>query len=78
MDKLPEGVDSKFQYVMLVARRAEQIIEGSMPKQKTRHSKPSRIAMHEIDHDLVHWSLAEQTEEEAQAGTFEEAPVSEE
>lgn len=78
VDQLPEGLTSKFQYVMLVARRAEQIIQGSMPKEKTKHSKPSRIAMHEVDNDLVQWSLAEMSEEELQAAGFEDAASLEE
>jgi DNA-directed RNA polymerase omega subunit len=57
--KLPKGINSKFQYVMLIATRAEQIIEGSMPKVKSKHTKPARIAMSEIDAELVDYRLGE-------------------
>ena len=45
MEGLPEGVDSKFRYVLLVSRRAEQLIQGSAPKAKSKHAKPTRVAM---------------------------------
>lgn len=57
--RLPKGINSKFQYVMLIAKRAEQIIEGSMPKARTRHNKPARIAMHEIDNSLIDYRIGE-------------------
>lgn len=57
--KLPKGITSKFQYVMLISKRAEQIIEGSMPKTRTRHNKPARIAMYEIDNNLIDYRIGE-------------------
>lgn len=60
MDKFPEGIDSKFQYVMLVARRAEELMQGSMPRKKTRHSKPSRVAMTEVEDGLLDWKVGEE------------------
>lgn len=63
MEGLPEGVDSKFRYVLLVSKRAEQLIQGAQPKARTRHAKPTRVAMEEIERDLVRWQLAPPTEE---------------
>lgn len=57
MQDLPEEVDSRFRYVMLVARRAEQLIEGAAPRVRTRHAKPTRVAMEEINKKLVKWQL---------------------
>ncbi len=57
MDRLPEGIDSKFRYVLLVARRAEHLIEGSPIKLRSKHAKPTRIAMEEIDRKAIEWSL---------------------
>jgi len=34
MEGLPEGVDSRFRYVLLVSKRAEQLIQGSNPKMR--------------------------------------------
>jgi DNA-directed RNA polymerase omega subunit len=59
MEELPEGVDSKFRYVLLVSKRAEQLIQGSSPKSKSKFAKPTRIAMEEIDRNQVKWQLSE-------------------
>ena len=34
MEGLPEGIDSKFRYVLLVAKRAEQLVQGSHAKEQ--------------------------------------------
>lgn len=63
MEGLPEGIDSKFRYVLLVAKRAEQLIQGGQAKVKSRHSKPTRIAMEEVEKDQVKWQLTAPVEE---------------
>ncbi len=32
MEGLPEGIDSKFRYVLLVSKRAEQLIQGAIQR----------------------------------------------
>lgn len=63
MDGLPEGVDSRFRYVLLVSKRAEQLIQGALPKLKSRHAKPTRVAMEEIGKNTVKWQLSPPVEE---------------
>lgn len=63
MEGLPEGVDSKFRYVLLVSKRAEQLIQGAQPKIKPRHAKPTRIAMDEVEKNVVKWQLTAPVEE---------------
>jgi DNA-directed RNA polymerase omega subunit len=70
MEGLPEGVDSRFRYVLLVSKRAEQLIQGSVPKVKSRHAKPTRVAMEEVARDMVKWQLTAPVEEE-QASALE-------
>ena len=67
MEELPEGIDSKFRYVLLVSKRAEQLIQGAMPRTKSRHAKPTRIAMEEVEKDVVKWQLTAPVEEEPTA-----------
>ena len=64
MDQLPEGIDSKFRYVLLVSKRAEQLVQGSQPKIRTRHTKATRIAMEEIARSAIRWQLHQPIEEE--------------
>ena len=63
MEGLPEGIDSKFRYVLLVAKRAEQLVQGSAPKSRSKHAKPTRIAMEEIEKNQVKWQLTPPEEE---------------
>ena len=63
MEGLPEGVDSRFRYVLLVSKRAEQLIQGSQAKVKTKHAKPTRVAMEEIEKNQVKWQLTPPVEE---------------
>lgn len=67
MEGLPEGIDSKFRYVLLVSKRAEQLIQGAQPKTKSRHAKPTRVAMEEVEKNVVKWQLTAPTEEETTA-----------
>ena len=71
MEGLPEGVDSKFRYVLLVSKRAEQLIQGSQAKLKTKHAKPTRVAMEEVARNQVKWQLTPPTEETTALETTE-------
>lgn len=57
MQDLPEKIESRFRYVMVVAKRAEQLIQGAAPKARSRFTKPTRVAMDEVNKDLVKWEL---------------------
>ena len=63
MEGLPEGIDSKFRYVLLVAKRAEQLIQGAQARVKSRHAKPTRVAMEEVEKDQIKWQLTAPVEE---------------
>lgn len=63
MEGLPEGIDSKFRYVLLVSKRAEQLIQGAQPRTKPRHAKPTRIAMEEVEKNVVKWQMTAPVEE---------------
>ena len=58
---IPEGVDSKFRLVLLIARRAEQLMRGARPKIKTEKSlKPMRLAAEEFEDNQVRWDYGEE------------------
>lgn len=63
MEGLPEGIDSKFRYVLLVSKRAEQLIQGAQPRIRSKHAKPTRVAMEEVERDQVKWQMTPPTEE---------------
>ncbi len=71
MEGLPEGVDSKFRYVLLVSKRAEQLIQGAQPKTRSKHAKATRIAMEEVEKNTVKWQLTAPVEETTSLETEE-------
>jgi len=58
MVQLPPNVESKFRLVHIAARRAEQLIQGARPKVESKHAKFTRVALEEVDANLVKWQLA--------------------
>jgi hypothetical protein len=48
-------VDSKFRFILLAARRAEQVMRGARPKLQYKTTKVARGAMDEILADAVAW-----------------------
>ena len=56
IQSMPNGVDSKFRLVLLIARRAEQLMRGARPKvESDRPLKPTRLASAEFEHDQIQW-----------------------
>ena len=81
IQKVPEGVDSKFRLVLLIARRAEQLMRGARPKLETkRPSKPVRLAADEFEQSRIRWDYGPEggVLEEASAESEEEEVVEEE
>ncbi|HVR28267.1 MAG TPA: DNA-directed RNA polymerase subunit omega [Thermoanaerobaculia bacterium] len=48
-------IDSKFRFILLAARRAEQVMRGARPKMQYRTTKVARGAMDEILGNAVSW-----------------------
>ncbi len=55
MKPLSDKIDSKFRYVLLAARRAEQLLRGARPRLESRSKKAARIAMDEVASDRIEW-----------------------
>jgi DNA-directed RNA polymerase subunit omega len=55
---LPPNVESKFRLVHIASRRAEQLVQGARPKMESKHAKVTRVALDEVQADLVRWQLA--------------------
>ena len=68
IQSMPDGVDSKFRLVLLVARRAEQLMRGARPKvESDRPLKPTRLAFAEFEHEQIQWGYG------AEGGVLEAA-----
>ena len=55
MERIPQRIDSTFRFVLIAARRAEQLMRGARAKVDAGASKPSRIALCEVSDDLIQW-----------------------
>jgi len=55
MPDLPEGIDSTFRYILIAAKRAEQLIHGARARVATRHVKPTTVALAELAAADVPW-----------------------
>ena len=55
MADLPAGIDSSFRFILIAAKRAEQLIGGARPRVTSRHVKPTTIALDELQSGAVPW-----------------------
>ncbi|MBQ8111525.1 MAG: DNA-directed RNA polymerase subunit omega [Clostridia bacterium] len=62
--ELLEKVDCRYTLAVEAAKRAREIIAGSLPLIETRETKPLSIAIEEINRRLITYSRDEQPEEE--------------
>jgi len=64
MKEYPDRIDSKFRFVLLAARRAEQLVQGAVPKVPVDDLKTTRVALKEIREDTVSWDYGPAPEAE--------------
>ena len=57
--------------MLLVSKRAEQLIQGAMARIKSKHAKPTRVAMEEVARNQVKWQMTPPTEETTSLETGE-------
>jgi len=57
MEKIPERIGSKYRFIIIAAERAKQLQNGAKAKMKTRSTKPSHIAMREVEGDLIDFEI---------------------
>jgi DNA-directed RNA polymerase omega subunit len=57
MQKIPENIGSKYRFIIIAAERAKQLQSNARPKIKTKSTKPSYIAMREVEQGLVSFEI---------------------
>jgi DNA-directed RNA polymerase subunit omega len=57
MQKIPENIGSKYRFIIIAAERAKQLQNNARPKIKTKSTKPSYIAMREVEQGLVNFEI---------------------
>lgn len=53
----PKVPESRFQFVILAAKRAKQLLKGAKPKIKTKSRNPIRIAQEEVRLGLIDYEI---------------------
>ena len=74
MKEYPDRIDSKFRFVLLAAKRAEQLVQGAVPRVSVGNLKTTRVALKEIREDKVSWDYGPAPEAKP---TTEAEPVAE-
>ena len=60
MEKLPDNIDSKYRFIIIASERAKQLQGNAKPKIKTKSTKPSYIAMREVEAGLISFIILPQ------------------
>ncbi len=60
---LPQGVDSKFRFILVAAKRARQLQAGAKALVQTPSRKVTKVAMQEVEAGLVPVEVPEQPSE---------------
>ena len=55
MELIPDRIDSTFRFILIAAKRAEQLVRGARPRMDMPNRKPARVAMREVVEGLVDW-----------------------
>ena len=53
MFRLPENIESKYRFVTLASKRAEQLQQGALPRVESNGRKPTVVAQEEVASSLV-------------------------
>ena len=56
---VPQGIDSKFRFILVAARRARQLQAGTKPLVQTQTKKGTKVAQMEVEAGLVPYELLE-------------------
>lgn len=57
MAEVLNRVDCKYRKILIAAKRCKQIQNGAKPRVSMPTSKPTRVALAEIDNGLVNYEL---------------------
>jgi DNA-directed RNA polymerase subunit omega len=54
---IPQGVDSKFRFILIAAKRARQLQAGARPLVQTPYKKATKVAQQEVSSELVPYEI---------------------
>jgi DNA-directed RNA polymerase subunit omega len=57
MQKIPEGIGSKYRFIIIAAERAKQLQGNAKAKIKTKSTKPAYVAMREVEAGVISFEI---------------------
>lgn len=62
--KFPKEIDSKFRFVIIVSKRAKELLNGAKPKVKSKFRNLIRVAQEEIEQGVIGFNIVKSKKEE--------------
>jgi DNA-directed RNA polymerase omega subunit len=56
------NIDSKYRKILIAAKRSKQLQKGARPRVTLTNAKPTRVALEELERNLVNFELTEKAE----------------
>jgi DNA-directed RNA polymerase subunit omega len=56
-ETLIPAIDSKYRKILIAAKRSKQIQKGAQPRVNMANSKPTRIALEEVERGLISFEV---------------------
>jgi DNA-directed RNA polymerase omega subunit len=55
-------IDSKYRKILIAAKRSKQIQKGARPRVGLTNSKPTRVALEEVERGLINFEITSSVE----------------
>lgn len=55
-------IDSKYRKILIAAKRSKQIQKGARPRVGLANSKPTRVALEEVERGLINFEITSNVE----------------
>jgi DNA-directed RNA polymerase subunit omega len=68
---VPQGIDSKFRFILIAAKRARQLQSGAKPLVQTPYKKPTKVAVAELSAGLIPYEVLDLASPPAEDGVGE-------
>lgn len=57
-----KAIDSKYRKILIAAKRSKQIQKGARPRINLTNSKPTRVALEEVERGLINFEITSDVE----------------
>ncbi len=72
---IPQGIDSKFRFILVAAKRARQLQAGAKPLVQTPYKKPTKVAVAELEAGRVPFEVPPEDSSDTPSGQEKQNPT---